>query len=99
MARLISPVIPGGSEDGAVSTASSAQHGKPLKRFDVVSFVPHRAEVTVLMRCQTRCEIFMLNNGQLDTDVRSGIIIAATQRLTAGFASLAMARTARGDCR
>jgi len=30
-------VIPDGSEDGAVSTAS-AQHDKPLKRFNVVSY-------------------------------------------------------------
>jgi hypothetical protein len=35
--RGFSPVIPGESEGGAVSTAS-AQPGKPLKRFDVVLY-------------------------------------------------------------
>ena len=38
-------------------------------------------------------------DGQLNTGLRSGIIIAANQLLTAGFASLAAVRAALGDCR
>ena len=34
-------------------------------------------------------------DGQLNTELRSGIIIAANQLLRAGFASLAAARAAR----
>ena len=36
-------------------------------------------------------------DGQLDAELRSRIIIAANQLLTAGFASLAAARSARGQ--
>jgi hypothetical protein len=35
-------------------------------------------------------------DGQLNTELRSGIIMAANQLLTAGFASLAADRAARG---
>ena len=40
-----------------------------------------------------------LNDGQLDAEQWSGIIIAVNHRLMAGFASLAATRSVRGHCR